>query len=517
MNLHGFEIDDAITVLRSWDSISATDTAVDAAFFVALEALAASSTLSPAWPSDLVARPCRLPPARWHAQCLRELLQATDCNPLRRAYHARWLLYALSGWDPVEAPLISVIIPVYNRAGMAIEAVESALRQTHLRFEIIVVDDGSSDHLDQLVTPYVENGRVTYAKKSNGGVSTARNMGVRLAKGHYLHFLDSDNLLNPDSLSRWLAAFTAIPDAELCYAPSEILTGPGVTPKPGSNQAPTGEPDCPTQNLMFCVVRKYPFLVGGVMLPRWVAAEAGPFDETLRRNEDTLYWFKLALRGTKVAGLRIPNNRRRINKENLSEASLADQLPDLKQARLITLTDLFHHPAQWVYAGHLIGRCLWPDNAFHWQGYGHPLWFDALARFLESIRHLKENGDKHGLSSRPLLTLFASQFFKARPNACHENADSPAARAVAEAIGQAWEESSPIDSQDVEVWFFPENGLVYPVDFPALSLIYQEIGERKDSPRPVLQGHQLARLLERAEAINGAVQSMKKSRVTGNS
>jgi hypothetical protein len=160
---------------------------------------------------------------------------------------------------------------------------------------------------------------------------------------------------------------------------------------------------------------------------------------------------------------------------------------------------------------------LWPDYAFDWEGYGHPLWFDALARLLENIRHLKENGDKHGLSSRPLLALFASQFFKTKPDACHEKADGPAARAVAEAVNQAWEESSPINSQDVEVWFFPENGLVYPVDLPALSLIFQEIGERRDSPSPVLQGHQLDRLLERAEAINGAVQSMNKAQLDENS
>jgi hypothetical protein len=432
------------------------------------------------------------------------LLQDTDCNSLRLACHAQWLLYALSGWEPAEAPLVSIIIPVYNRADMAIEAVESCLRQTYPRYEIIMVDDGSSDHLDKLVRPYVERGLLAYAKKNNGGVSTARNMGVRLARGHYLHFLDSDNLLNPDSLSRWMAAFTAIPDAELCYAPSEILAGPGVTPNPGNNQAPTGAPDCPTQNLMLCVVRKHPFLVGGVMLPRWVAAEAGPFDETLRRNEDTLYWFKLALRGTKVVGLRTPNNRRRINQDNLSEASPVDQLPDLKQARLISLTGLFHCPTQWAYTGHFIGSCFWPDNAFDWKGYGHPLWSDALARFLDSIRHLKENGDKHGLSSRPLLMLFASHVFKTKPNACREKADGPAALAVAEAVNLAWDESSPLSSQDVEVWFFPDNGFVYPVDFPALSLILQEIDERNASPCPVIHGPQLKRLHERVDAISRA-------------
>jgi hypothetical protein len=128
----------------------------------------------------------------------------------------------------------------------------------------------------------------------------------------------------------------------------------------------------------------------------------------------------------------------------------------------------------------------------------------------------QENGDKHGLSSRPLLALFASQVFETTPDACHEKADGPAARAVAEAVRQAWEESSPINSQDVEVWFFPENGLVYPVDLPALSLIYQEIGERRDSPCPVLQGRQLDRLLERAEAINGAVQPMSKAPLNEN-
>ncbi len=495
-------MDEAISILRSLATLSAKEIAPDTAFLDTLEPLAARSAhLLPAVPPDLVARPCHLPAPRWHLERLRQSLKEPDGNPLRRACHAQWLLYAISGWDPAEAPLVSIIIPVYNRADMALEAVESCLQQTYPRYEIILVDDGSSDHLDTLVRPYVERKQLVYAKKDNGGVSTARNMGVTLARGQYLHFLDSDNLLNPDSLSRWMAAFTAIADAELCYAPSEILAGPGVTPRPDNNQAPTGALDCPTHNLLRCVVRRHPFLVGGVMLPRWVTTEAGPFDETLRRNEDTLYWFNLALRGTKVIGLRNPNNRRRVNKENLSEASHTDQLPDLKQARLLSLTDLFHSPTHWVYAGHFIRCCMWPDNAFDWSGYGHPLWSAALQRFTDSIRHLKEAGDKLGLSSRPLLELLAFHVFNTKPGACLEKADDPSARAVAEAVDRAWDESSPLNWRDVEIWFFPQEGAVHPVDIPALRHILQEVDERQASTNPVAQGHQLKRLIKRVEAI----------------
>ena len=94
--------------------------------------------------------------------------------------------------------LISVIIPTYNRASTIVRAVESVLNQTYSNIELIVVDDGSTDETNQLLSPYILNRSVTYHKFENSGVAGARNIGAALARGNWLAFLDSDDewLLN---------------------------------------------------------------------------------------------------------------------------------------------------------------------------------------------------------------------------------------------------------------------------------------------------------------------------------
>ena len=95
-----------------------------------------------------------------------------------------------------DEPLVSVIIPTYNRAHYVVEAVESVLAQTHKNIEIIVVDDGSTDGAEEILDPYKD--RIRYFYQENQGVSAARNLGIRNANGQYLAFLDSDDLWLPD-------------------------------------------------------------------------------------------------------------------------------------------------------------------------------------------------------------------------------------------------------------------------------------------------------------------------------
>lgn len=90
--------------------------------------------------------------------------------------------------------MISVIIPVYNRARYIKECLESVFNQTYKDYEVIVVDDGSTDNLKQVLVPY--KGRINYIYKQNGGAASARNVGLRNAKGGYIAWLDSDD--------RWL-------------------------------------------------------------------------------------------------------------------------------------------------------------------------------------------------------------------------------------------------------------------------------------------------------------------------
>ena len=96
-------------------------------------------------------------------------------------------------------PKISVIVPTYNRARFVTKAIDSVLAQTYKDYEIIVVDDGSTDNTKQVLRPYMD--RIHYIYQENTGVSTARNAGIRAAKGDWVAFLDSDDEWLPERLA----------------------------------------------------------------------------------------------------------------------------------------------------------------------------------------------------------------------------------------------------------------------------------------------------------------------------
>ena len=101
-------------------------------------------------------------------------------------------------------PTFSVVIPTYNRAGVLADAVQSALTQTLAPHEVIVVDDGSTDHTETLLQRYA--GRVAYVRQSNAGPAAARNRGIETASGQYVSFLDSDDAWAPWTLECFAAA-----------------------------------------------------------------------------------------------------------------------------------------------------------------------------------------------------------------------------------------------------------------------------------------------------------------------
>jgi glycosyltransferase involved in cell wall biosynthesis len=100
---------------------------------------------------------------------------------------------------PADNPLISVVIPTYNRASLIAKTLESVFSQTYPYFEIIVVDDGSTDNTEEIVGR-MKDARLFYFKKENAERAAARNYGMSKAKGGYITYLDSDDLLYPDAL-----------------------------------------------------------------------------------------------------------------------------------------------------------------------------------------------------------------------------------------------------------------------------------------------------------------------------
>jgi len=96
--------------------------------------------------------------------------------------------------DRVNGPLISVVMPTYNCAKFICEAVDSVLKQTYKKIELIIVDDGSTDSTHDVLKQYFSDNRLTYIAINNSGSSNARNVGINLAKGDYICFLDSDDI-----------------------------------------------------------------------------------------------------------------------------------------------------------------------------------------------------------------------------------------------------------------------------------------------------------------------------------
>lgn len=106
-------------------------------------------------------------------------------------------------------PLISVIVPVYNTGEVLNQTIESIAKQTYTNFELLLIDDGSTDKSGEICDDYAKKDkRVQVFHKKNGGICSARNFGLEKAKGDYITFCDHDDLYNPDLLKREISIAT---------------------------------------------------------------------------------------------------------------------------------------------------------------------------------------------------------------------------------------------------------------------------------------------------------------------
>ena len=183
--------------------------------------------------------------------------------------------------------IVSIIIPTHNRWRWLREAIASVLSQSYRNFEVIVVDDGSTDDTDAKLAGFRSDVRVL--RQEQKGVSAARNHGVSVARGRYLAFLDSDDLWLPEKLKVQTEFMDEHPEAEICQT-DEIWIRGGIRVNPKrKHEKPSG--DIFRRSLELCLVSP-----SAVMMTHALFNAVGGFDESLPVCEDYDLWLRIAAR-----------------------------------------------------------------------------------------------------------------------------------------------------------------------------------------------------------------------------
>jgi glycosyltransferase involved in cell wall biosynthesis len=195
-----------------------------------------------------------------------------------------------------EQPLVSVIIPAYNAAEFMGETLDSVFAQTYKNFEVIVINDGSSDtaELERILQRYPSN--LNYIKQENQGAAVARNTGLRVARGEFVAFLDADDAWLPTFLEKQMDLLKRT-GADLVFADA-VLTGDSTSGDLTYMQVEPPSGEVTPESLLAVTVS---VLTSTVLARKAPILEVGLFEKTLRRGQDFDLWLRLAKAGARFA------------------------------------------------------------------------------------------------------------------------------------------------------------------------------------------------------------------------
>lgn len=188
-------------------------------------------------------------------------------------------------------PTVSVIIPTHNRAAYIMDALESVWAQSYLDYEIIIVDDGSTDHTAEVLEPLSEDGKIRYVFQENQGESAARNHGIRLATGKYIAFLDSDDLFLPLKFEKQVMYLDQHPDVGLVHSWYGKFDDDGNDLGVRNTSKFSGW-FYPQILMEWSILMAVPC----IMVPKVVLDEVGEFDEEQFWGPDLDMWRRIARR-----------------------------------------------------------------------------------------------------------------------------------------------------------------------------------------------------------------------------
>ena len=228
----------------------------------------------------------------------------------------------------MASPIVSVIIPCYNAEQFIGEAIGSVLEQTLEDFELIVIDDGSTDGSTSVVESFSDK-RLKYHKTANHGVSHARNTGIRMATGKYIAFLDADDLFLKENLTRKTAYLDDHPDIGFVHA-REVIFNSDSGELLSTSDGLGGEVLPQLLALTNTVIHS----PSSVVVRRSVLDHEGLFDEQLSIAADWEMWVRLA-RGNRLGFITEPLSKYRIH-----NAQMHHNIPAMEHDMIMTFDRL---------------------------------------------------------------------------------------------------------------------------------------------------------------------------------
>ncbi|MGA2802026.1 MAG: glycosyltransferase [Verrucomicrobiota bacterium] len=205
-------------------------------------------------------------------------------------------------------PLISVIVSAYNVEPFLAETLASVQRQTYREFEVIVVDDGSTDRTSEIARQFVEkDARFILLRQKNAGTAAARNAALKQARGEWIAFLDADDVWLPEKLAAQLNLLKQKPRANLLFTDYFLWDGQNDFGRRYSDPDKFPDGDVGRRLIFFNL-----FCISTVIIKREMLDTVGWFDVELLMAEDWDLWLRIAERGLCAKGVRQPMARYRI-------------------------------------------------------------------------------------------------------------------------------------------------------------------------------------------------------------
>jgi glycosyltransferase involved in cell wall biosynthesis len=309
-----------------------------------------------------------------------------------------------------KIPTVSVIIPAYNSAKYLPEAIASILEQTYTDYEIIVINDGSTDNTSEVVTPYLD--KIRYFEQSNQGVSATRNRGIYLAKGEFIAFLDADDIFLPQKLAQQVEIFLTQPEIGIVNSGFSIITEAGekLTNIERWHKIPDLTPE-------IWLLHK-PVLPSAMMFRRDWLIKVGGFDPRFFASEDVDLVLRMVIQGCQSTWLKTVTVYYRQHSSSASWRNPSKQMAnaefmqdcffarnDIPQSIRKLERQSRYDFLVWIACVLYQAGCI-PEMITYFQkslAYTPYSWSETIAQWLTSFRNSAE------LNSRPFDTYALSQ------------------------------------------------------------------------------------------------------------